>query len=86
MRDGLIQGFSLSGDDERKVVMRREPFLELMREAMDSLLRKFRKHIQNVAVVVEDHTPKGRDRNNLLMGGFYGAPRTEQSFFGADED
>jgi predicted Zn-dependent protease with MMP-like domain len=64
--------------------MRREPFLELVREAMDSLPRKFLKHIQNVAVVVEDHTPKGRDPNDLLMGVFEGTPRTEQSFFGAN--
>ena len=84
MRDGLIQGFSLSGDDERKVVMRREPFLELVREAMDSLPRKFRKHIQNVAVVVEDHAPEGRDPDDLLMGIFEGTPRTKQGFFGAD--
>ena len=74
----------MSGDDERKVVMRREPFLELVREAMDSLPRKFRKHIQNVAVVVEDHAPEGRDPNDLLMGIFEGTPRTERSFFGAD--
>ena len=84
VQDGLIQGFSLSGDDERKVVMRREPFLELVREALDSLPRKFRRHIQNVAVVVEDHTPEGSDPNDLLMGVFEGTPRTEQSFFGAN--
>ncbi len=64
--------------------MRREPFLELVREALDSLPRKFRRRIQNVAVVVEDHTPEGRDPNDLLMGVFEGTPRTEQSFFGAD--
>jgi predicted Zn-dependent protease with MMP-like domain len=64
--------------------MRREPFLELVREAMDSLPRKFRKHIQNVAVVVEDHAPEGRDPNDLLMGVFEGTPRTEQSFFGTN--
>ncbi len=64
--------------------MRREPFLELVREALDSLPRKFRKHIQNVAVVVEDHAPKGRDSNDLLMGIFEGTPRTERSFFGTN--
>jgi len=64
--------------------MRREPFLELVREAMDSLPRKFRKHIQNVAVVVEDHAPEGRDPTDLLMGVFEGTPRTEQSFFGTN--
>jgi predicted Zn-dependent protease with MMP-like domain len=63
--------------------MRRERFLELVREALDSLPRKFRKHIQNVAVVVEDHAPEGRHPNDLLMGIFEGTPRTEQSFFGA---
>ena len=75
MRDDLIQGFSLSEDDERKAVMRREPFLELVREAVDSLPGKFRRHIQNVAVVIEDHTPEGRDPNDLLMGVFEGTPR-----------
>ncbi len=64
--------------------MRREPFLELVREALDSLPRKFRRRIQNVAVVVEDHTPEGRDPNDLLMGVFEGTPRTKQGFFGAD--
>jgi len=64
--------------------MRRAPFLELVREAMDSLPEKFRRHIQNVAVVVEDHAPEGRDPNDLLMGVFEGTPRTEQSFFGAN--
>jgi len=64
--------------------MRREPFRELVREAVDSLPPKFRRHIQNVAVVVEDHTREERDPNHLLMGVFEGTPRTEQSFFGAD--
>jgi len=64
--------------------MRREPFLELVREAMDSLPRKFRRHIQNVAVVVEDHAPEERDPNDLLMGVFEGTPRTKRGFFGAD--
>ncbi len=64
--------------------MRREPFLELVREAIDSLPRKFRRHIQNVAVVVEDYAPEGRDPNDLLMGVFEGTPRTKRGFFGAD--
>jgi predicted Zn-dependent protease with MMP-like domain len=61
--------------------MKRDTFLELVREALDSLPRKFRRHIQNVAVVVEDHPPERYDRNGLLMGIFEGTPRTEQSFF-----
>ncbi|SRR5229473_398872 len=80
MRNGLLQGFSLSGYDERKVVMKREPFLELVREALDSLPRKFRNHIHNVAVVIGHHALEGRDPNDLLMGVFEGTPRTEQSF------
>src|SRR5713226_7648612 len=64
--------------------MRRQPFRELVREAVDSLPPKFRRHIQNVAVVVEDHTPEARDPNDLVMGVFEGTPRTEQSFFSAD--
>jgi len=64
--------------------MRREPFLELVREAIDSLPRKFRRHIQNIAVVVEDYAPEGRDPNDLLMGVFEGTPRTKRGFFGAD--
>jgi predicted Zn-dependent protease with MMP-like domain len=61
--------------------MKREPFLELVRAALDSLPWKFRKHIRNVAVVVEDFPPRARSSNQLLMGIFEGTPRTEQSFF-----
>ncbi len=64
--------------------MKREPFLELVREALDSLPRKFRKRVQNVAVVVEDYPPEGSDPNHLLMGTFEGTPRTKQSFFAAE--
>jgi len=61
--------------------MKREPFLELVREAMDGLPRKFRGRIENLAVVVEDYPPRGRDSGDLLMGVFEGTPRTEQSVF-----
>lgn len=61
--------------------MKREYFLELVREALDSLPRKFRKHIHNIAVVVEDRPSGERTGGNLLMGIFEGTPRTEQSFF-----
>ena len=39
--------------------MNREPFLEVVREALDSLPWKFRRHIENFAVVVEDYPPEG---------------------------
>ena len=61
--------------------MKREPFLKLVREALDSLPQKFRTHIHNVAVVVEDRPSGERTGGNLLMGIFEGTPRTEQSFF-----
>jgi predicted Zn-dependent protease with MMP-like domain len=61
--------------------MNREPFLELVRAALDSLPWKFRKHIINVAVVVEDYPPEGHHTKGLLMGIFQGTPRTQESFF-----
>ena len=61
--------------------MKRELFLELVRAAVDSLPQKFRKHIQNVAVVVEDLPAAERAPGQLLMGIFQGTPRTEESFF-----
>jgi predicted Zn-dependent protease with MMP-like domain len=62
-------------------IMRREPFMELVREALDSLPRKFRERMENIAVVVEERPPEGGDPEDLLMGVFEGTPRTEQSFF-----
>jgi predicted Zn-dependent protease with MMP-like domain len=64
--------------------MRRELFLALVREALDSLPREFRRRIQNVAVVVEDYPPEEREANDLLMGTFEGTPLTKQSFFAVD--
>ena len=61
--------------------MRREDFVELVGVALDSLPQKFRKHIQNVAVVVEDLPPVEKAPGQLLMGIFQGTPRTEESFF-----
>lgn len=62
-------------------VMRREPFLELVRQALDSLPRKFRARMENIAVVVEDHPREEHDPDDWLMGVFEGTPRTEQSVF-----
>jgi len=61
--------------------MRREPFLKLVREALDSLPGEFRRRMENIAVVVEDYPPEGRDAGDLLLGVFEGTPRTEQSVF-----
>src|SRR6476660_5561115 len=81
MRNPRLQSVALTGDDGRKIVMKRETFLELVRAALDSLPWKFRKHIRNVAVVVEDFPPRAQSSNQLLMGIFEGTPRIEQSFF-----
>jgi len=64
--------------------MKREPFLELVREALDGLPGKFRGRMENLAVVVEDEPPEGRDSEDLLLGVFEGTPRTEHSFFDVD--
>jgi len=64
----------------------REPFLEVVREALDSLPWKFRRHIENFAVVVEDYPPEGYHTKGLLMGIFQGTPRTAESFFGLPAD
>ena len=64
--------------------MRRETFLELVREALDSLPRKFRARMENIAVVVEDSPPRGDAAGDDLMGVFEGPARTEQSFFGVE--
>lgn len=64
--------------------MKQEPFLELVREALDGLPRKFRGRLENLAVVVEDYPPEGRGSGDLLLGVFEGTPRTEQSVFDAD--
>jgi predicted Zn-dependent protease with MMP-like domain len=58
--------------------MKREAFLELVREALDALPLRFRERMENIAVVVHDNPPDGDD---ALMGVFDGTPRTEQSFF-----
>src|SRR5574337_1695722 len=38
--------------------MKRERFVKLVEEALDSLPARFRRRIQNVAVVVEDYPPR----------------------------
>ena len=68
--------------------MNRERFEKLVRGALDSLPKKFRERIENVAVVVEDR-PEGQEDpakllqanpdEDLLMGEFIGTMRTEKS-------
>lgn len=71
--------------------MKRERFVELVEEALDTLPEQFRKRIHNVAVLVEDRPPEQpmnrrppRPRSlprRLLMGVFVGTPATQKSVF-----
>lgn len=66
--------------------MERERFTKLVEEALDSLPQEFRKHIRNVAVLVEDLPPgqppprRGYPRA-LRLGLFHGVPTTRKSIF-----
>jgi predicted Zn-dependent protease with MMP-like domain len=66
--------------------MKREHFVKVVEEALDSLPQDFRSRIQNVAVLVEDVPPNqpspqaGRQRR-LLLGVFHGVPTTKKSIF-----
>jgi len=66
--------------------MKREEFVKVAEEALDSLPEEFRSRIQNVAILVEDFPPNqssarpGKQRR-LLLGIFHGVPATSKSFF-----
>ena len=79
--------------EERK--MEREKFVKLVEEALGALPTKFRKRIQNVAVLVENVPPRqlsrrgsrnagiidSDDAENLVLGVFEGVPTTKKSVF-----
>jgi predicted Zn-dependent protease with MMP-like domain len=65
--------------------MKREHFVKVVEEALDSL-PQFRSRIQNVAVLVEDvppnlPEPKSGHQSRLLLGVFHGVPTTKKSTF-----
>jgi predicted Zn-dependent protease with MMP-like domain len=66
--------------------MKREDFVQVAQEALDSLPAEFRRRIQNVAILVEDFPPnqsptsRGQQRR-LLLGIFHGVPATKKSIF-----
>jgi predicted Zn-dependent protease with MMP-like domain len=66
--------------------MKREHFVKVVEEALDSLPQEFRSRIKNVAILVEDFPPNqsppqpGQQRR-LLLGIFHGVPATEKSVF-----
>jgi predicted Zn-dependent protease with MMP-like domain len=66
--------------------MKREHFVEVVEEALDSLPQEFRSRIRNVAVLVEDKPPRQRSprpgqQRRLLLGVFHGVPTTKKSIF-----
>ena len=67
--------------------MKREHFVKVVEEVLDSIPREFRSRIRNVAVLVEDMPPNqpssshsGHQRR-LLLGLFHGVPTTRKSTF-----
>ena len=66
--------------------MKREQFIKVVEETLDSLPRQFRSRIRNVAVLVEDIPPNqpsaqpGQQRR-LLLGLFHGVQKTKKSSF-----
>ena len=67
--------------------MKREHFVKVVEEALDSIPQEFRSRIRNVAVLVEDMPPNqpsppqpGQQRR-LLLGLFHGVPTTKKSIF-----
>jgi predicted Zn-dependent protease with MMP-like domain len=71
--------------------MKREDFITVAEEALDSLPEEFRIRIQNVAILVEDfpanqRPPKLGQRRRLLLGIFHGVPATNRSVFNLPTD
>ncbi len=66
--------------------MKREHFVKVVEETLDSLPEEFRSRIRNVAVLVEDYpsnqpsTQPGQQKR-LLLGLFHGVPTTKKSVF-----
>jgi len=63
--------------------MKREHFVMVVEEALDSLPQEFRSRIRNVAVLVEDMPPnqpslRSGQQRRLVLGLFHGVPTTEK--------
>src|SRR5215470_10812255 len=66
--------------------MKREDFVKVAEDALDSLPEEFRSRIHNVAILVEDFPPnqsppRPGHQARLLLGVFHGVPATKKSFF-----
>lgn len=64
--------------------MTREQFRAFVAEAIDTIPRRFAKHIQNVAIVIEDEVSDelraelGMEPTEVLLGLYQGTPLTER--------
>ena len=66
--------------------MKREDFIDVAEQALDSLPEEFRSRIENVAILVEDFPPNQSraqrgQRMRLLLGIFHGVPAIKKSVF-----
>ena len=66
--------------------MKREHFVQVVEEVLDSLPQEFRSRIRNLAVLVEDLPPnqpslRSGEPRQLLLGLFQGVPTTKKSVF-----
>jgi len=66
--------------------MKREDFVKVAEDALDSLPEEFRSRIHNVAILVEDFPPnqlppRPGHQTRLLLGVFHGVPATKKSCF-----
>jgi len=66
--------------------MKREQFVKVVKEVLDSLPKEFRSRIRNVAFRVEDvppnqPSPQSGQQKKLLLGLFHGVPTTKKSTF-----
>jgi predicted Zn-dependent protease with MMP-like domain len=66
--------------------MKREHFVKVVEEGLDSLPQEFRSRIKNVAILVEDFPPnqlppQPGPQRRLLLGIFHGVPATKKSVF-----
>src|SRR5215469_4532315 len=65
--------------------MKRDEFVKVAEEVLDSLPEEFRSRIENLAILVEDfppnRSPRRGQQRQLLLGIFHGVPATKKSVF-----
>jgi predicted Zn-dependent protease with MMP-like domain len=78
------EGFLAQGKQDSAALVTREEFRGLVEDAIDSIPKKFARHIRNLAVVIEDE-PSGElleememDDGDTLLGLYQGTPLNER--------